>query len=72
MIDKNEDLGGGVGFIDGEYLPISGVKISVADLGFLMSDVIHDAVHVWKGSFFRLNDHLEWFERSLAEARIAL
>ncbi len=72
MIDKHVDLSGGVGFIDGEYRPISEVKISVADLGFLMSDVIHDAVHVWKGSFFRLDDHLDRFARSLAEVRMTL
>jgi branched-chain amino acid aminotransferase len=72
MTEENENLGAGVGFIDGEYQPISEVKIPVSDLGFLMSDVIHDAVHVWKGSIFRLDDHLDRFERSVAGVRMIL
>ncbi len=72
MTEENENLGAGVGFIDGEYRPISEVKIPVSDLGFLMSDVIHDAAHVWKGSFFRLDDHLDRFERSVAGVRMIL
>lgn len=66
MADIEQDLSAGVGYIDGEYRPTSDVKIPVSDLGFMMSDVIHDAIHVWKGCFFRLDDHLDRFERSIA------
>ena len=72
MSDMEQDLSAGVGFIDGEYHPISDVKIPVSDLGFLMSDVIHDVAHVWKGSFFRLDDHLDRFERSVAGLHMTL
>jgi branched-chain amino acid aminotransferase len=33
-------------------------------MGFLHADVCYDVVHVWKGSFFRLKDHLNRFEKS--------
>ena len=72
MTEENENLGAGVGFIDGEYLPISDIKIPVSDMGYLMSDVTHDGVHVWKGSLFRLDDHLDRFERSVAGLRMTL
>ena len=64
--------GAGVDFIDGEFCPVAEAKISIFDLGFLLGDATYDAVHVWKGSFFRLDDHLERFERSLAGLRLEL
>lgn len=72
MTEENENLGAGVGFIDGEYLPVSDIKIPVSDMGYLMSDVTHDSMHVWKGSLFRLDDHLDRFERSVAGLRMTL
>lgn len=51
----------GVAYMDGQYLPISEAKISVLDYGFLHSDATYDVVHVWKGAFFRLDDHLDRF-----------
>jgi branched-chain amino acid aminotransferase len=41
-------------------------------MGFLRSDATYDVVAVWQGSFFRLYDHLERFERGCAELRLAL
>lgn len=49
----------GIAFMDGQYLPISEAKISVLDNGFLHSDATYDVAHVWKGAFFRLDDHLD-------------
>lgn len=57
----------GVGFIGGEYMPRGDMKMSVHDLGFMMSDMTYDAAHVWKGKFFRLDDHLDRWERSVAK-----
>ena len=51
----------GVAYMDGQYLPIGEAKISVLDNGFLHSDATYDVVHVWKGAFFRLDDHLNRF-----------
>lgn len=47
--------------MNGQYLPMSGDKISVLDWGFLHSDAAHDTVHIWNGRFFRLELHLDRF-----------
>lgn len=72
MGESIADPSAGVAFIDGEFCPVAEAKISIFDLGFLLGDATYDAVHVWKGSFFRLDDHLERFERSLAGLRLEL
>ena len=53
----------GCAFIDGEYVPIAEACIPIMDTGFLRSDVTYDVVAVWNGKFFRLEDHLDRFER---------
>ena len=58
--------------MDGEYIAIRDAKISVLDWGFLRSDATYDVVHVWKGRFFRLDKHLDRFERSVAKLRMTL
>jgi branched-chain amino acid aminotransferase len=63
------NLQDGVGFTDGEFCPLSELRIPVSDMGFQLSDMCYDAVHVWKGGFFRLDDHMDRWERSLAERR---
>jgi branched-chain amino acid aminotransferase len=65
-------LGDGVAFIDGEYLPIADARIPIVDCGFLHSDATYDVVHVWKGRFFRLDDHCERFERGVAILHMSL
>ena len=62
----------GAAFVDGSYVPIDEAKISVLDLGFTRSDVTYDVVHVWKGNFFRLDDHLERFQNSMAGLRLSI
>ena len=64
------DFSQGCAFVDGEFVPKSEARISIFDLGFLLSDVTYDAVHVWQGSFFRLDDHLDRFDQSLASLRM--
>lgn len=41
-------------------------------MGFLHSDATYDVVHVWRGRFFRLNDHLDRFERGMRKLRMSL
>ncbi|MEM7407411.1 MAG: aminotransferase class IV [Pseudomonadota bacterium] len=64
------DGSAGVAYSDGALVPISQATISVLDWGFSHSDVTYDVVHVWKGAFFRLDDHLDRFERSCANLRL--
>ena len=62
----------GIAYVDGDYCPIAEAKISVLDWGFLHSDATYDVVHVWKGRFFRLNDHIERFMRGIEKLRMTL
>lgn len=59
----------GVGFTDGAYVPLSELCIPVSDMGFQLSDMCYDAIHVHNGRFFRLKDHLDRWERSIAARR---
>ena len=70
--ETDTDYSAGAAFIDGAYVPVGEAKIPILDWGFLKTDATYDVVHVWKGSFFRLDDHLDRFERSLAGLRMSL
>jgi branched-chain amino acid aminotransferase len=45
------------------------MRLPITDMGFQLGDMCYDAIHVHKGRFFRLNDHLDRWERSIAERR---
>jgi branched-chain amino acid aminotransferase len=60
----------GAAWVDGEIVPVADAKISILDTGFSRSDVTYDVVGVWGGAFFRLDEHLERFERSCRELRL--
>jgi branched-chain amino acid aminotransferase len=62
----------GAACVDDEFVPIAEAKVSVLDWGFTRSDVTYDVVHVWKGAFFRLRDHIARFRRSLAGLRLSI
>jgi branched-chain amino acid aminotransferase len=61
----------GIAFVDGQYVPADQAKISLFDIGFTRGDAVYDTVSVWKGWFFRLDDHLARFGRSCAGRRLA-
>ncbi|KXS17031.1 D-aminoacid aminotransferase-like PLP-dependent enzyme [Gonapodya prolifera JEL478] len=52
------------------YVPISEAKISVTDYGYRRSDATYDVVSVWDGNFFRLDDHIARFRRSMDGLRM--
>ncbi|HEY5633339.1 MAG TPA: aminotransferase class IV [Burkholderiaceae bacterium] len=60
----------GCAFVDGEFVAPQDAKVSIFDWGFLHSDATYDVAHVWQGNFFRLDDHLDRFEASLAALRL--
>lgn len=60
----------GCAYVDGAYVPPSDAKISIFDWGFLHSDATYDVATVWRGSFFRLDDHIERFFASLRSLRL--
>ena len=63
-------LAAGVAYVGGGYAPLAEAKIPLLDQGFLHSDLTYDVPAIWDGRFFRLEDHLDRFERSLAKLRL--
>jgi len=60
----------GAAFVAGSFVPISEARVPILDWGFLRSDATYDVAHVWQGSFFRLEDHLDRFEHSIAKLHL--
>lgn len=60
----------GCAFVDGEFVAPEHARISIFDWGFLHSDATYDVAHVWRGRFFRLDDHLDRFEASCRALRL--
>lgn len=63
---------GGAAFADGALVPLAEAKISLFDWGFTRSDATYDVASVWKGAFFRLDDHIDRFFASLAKLRMQI
>jgi len=55
----------GAAFVEGTFVPVAEARVPILDWGFLRSDATYDVAHVWRGAFFRLEDHLDRFERSM-------
>lgn len=60
----------GIAYSDGQYIPVDELRLPVFDLGFLRGDAVYDTTSVWKGNFFRLDDHVARFLRSCAGMRL--
>ena len=69
--DDREAYADGAAFVDGRFVPVAEARVPILDWGFLRSDATYDVAHVWRGSFFRLEDHLDRFERSMAHLRLS-
>lgn len=59
----------GIGFLEGEFMPHTEIRLPVSDLGFQLSDMCYDALHVCNGKFFRQEDHMDRWSRSIRERR---
>ena len=62
----------GAAFVEGRFVPVAEARVPVLDWGFLRSDATYDVAHVWRGSFFRLEEHLDRFERGMERLRMSL
>jgi len=60
----------GCAWVNGEFVPIDKAAIPITDTGFTRSDLTYDVVSVWNGKFFRLEDHLNRFERGWNRIRM--
>ncbi len=57
-------------YLDGQFQPIENAKVSVLDRGFLFGDGVYEVIPVYGRRPFRLQQHLQRLENSLAEVRI--
>jgi branched-chain amino acid aminotransferase len=60
----------GAAHVNGQFCPIEEAQIPLLDWGFLRSDACQETISVWDGSFFRLQDHLDRFQRSIGRLRM--
>ncbi|MGW8308437.1 MAG: D-amino acid aminotransferase [Achromobacter pulmonis] len=58
-------------YLNGEFLRVDEAKVSVLDRGFIFGDGIYEVVPVYQGNAFRMAEHLDRLDRSLAALRIA-
>ncbi|MEO0762659.1 MAG: aminotransferase class IV [Pseudomonadota bacterium] len=65
------DWSKGAAWQRGRVVPIAEASIGVTDWALTHSDVTYDVVMVIDGAFFRLDDHLDRFEASMAALRLA-
>ncbi|MEP0941363.1 MAG: aminotransferase class IV [Rhizobiaceae bacterium] len=70
MADK--DFSNGAAWMAGEIMPVNEAAIPVTDWGLTHSDITYDVVHVWDGRFFRMEDYLARFERSMEKCRLSV
>lgn len=57
-------------YLSGEYLPLAEARVSPLDRGFLFGDAVYEVIPVYDGRPFRLREHLDRLNRSLAALRM--
>ena len=57
-------------YLNGEYLPLAEAKVSVLDRGFLFGDGVYEVIPAYAGKLFRLEDHVQRLNNSLAGIRL--
>lgn len=57
-------------FLNGEFLPLEKAKISVLDRGFLFADGVYEVIPAYGGKLFRLQQHIDRLNNSLAAIRM--
>jgi len=58
-------------YLNGAYLPLSEARVSPLDRAFLFGDAVYEVIPVYGGRAFRLKEHLDRLNRSLAAIRMA-
>jgi D-alanine transaminase len=58
-------------YLNGNYLPLSEARVSPLDRGFLFGDAVYEVVPVYASRPFRLREHLDRLNRSLAGIRMS-
>ncbi|HWK74012.1 MAG TPA: aminotransferase class IV [Povalibacter sp.] len=70
-LPRAAEFRGGAAYIDGRFMPLAEAAIPITDWAYRRSDVTYDVASVWKGAFFRLDDHIERFRRSMNGLRLS-
>lgn len=60
-----------IAYLNGEFLPLEEARISVLDRGFIFGDGVYEVIPVFAGYLFRLPEHLQRLENSLAKIQLA-
>lgn len=58
-------------YLNGEYLPDDEARVSVLDRGFVFADGVYEVIPAYGGRLFRLEQHLQRLDNSLAGIRLA-
>lgn len=61
----------GIVYLNGEYLPEEKAKVSALDRGFVFADGVYEVIPAYGGHLFRLEQHLQRLDNSLAGIRLA-
>ncbi|WP_417278510.1 aminotransferase class IV [Celeribacter sp.] len=67
---RKADFKEGAAYMRGRFVPLSEATIPITDWAYRRSDVVYDVASVWEGSFFRLDDHIARFRRSMTRWRL--
>ena len=59
-----------ISYFNGEWVPLSQVRIDPDDRGFTTGDVVFDVERTFNGKTFRMNYHIARLYRSLQYARM--
>ena len=57
-------------YLNGAFLPLSEARVSPLDRAFLFGDAVYEVIPVYGGRPFRLREHLDRLNRSLAAIRM--
>ncbi len=57
-------------FLNGQFTPLNEAKVSVLDRGFLFADGVYEVIPAYAGKLFRLQQHLDRLNSSLAAIRM--
>lgn len=60
----------GTAWMNGAIIPVGDAKVSVLDWGLTHSDITYDVVSAWDGKFFRIDDYVARFLKSVAAMRL--
>ena len=60
-----------VAYVNGRYLPHGRAMVHIEDRGYQFADGVYEVIHVRRGRLIDAEPHLDRFERSLGELRIA-